>query len=147
MEYGYCSIGIYHPKTEVNIGTLWRTAYQLKVSYIFTIGKRYELQQSDVWNTQLRIPLFNYDTFDDYKKNLPKQCRIVAVEIGGKPLRTFHHPGICSYLLGAEDHGLPSSILEKCYTTVSIESQRKELSYNVAVAGSLVLYDRYIKRI
>ena len=34
----YFEIGVYHPKKEVNIGTLWRTAYQLGASVIFTIG-------------------------------------------------------------------------------------------------------------
>lgn len=34
----YFAIGIYHPKTEMNMGTLWRSAYQLGASYIFTIG-------------------------------------------------------------------------------------------------------------
>lgn len=26
---GYFEIGVYHPKTPMNVGTLWRSAYQL----------------------------------------------------------------------------------------------------------------------
>ncbi len=36
----YFEIGIFHPKTKENIGTLWRSAYQLGAAGIFTIGKR-----------------------------------------------------------------------------------------------------------
>ena len=145
MTSGYFSIGVYHPKTEINVGTLWRSAYLLGAAYIFTIGRRYELQSSDVWNTSIRIPMFHYDTFGSYKQGLPVGCRVVAIEMGGKPLKTFHHPNICSYLLGAEDHGIPDNVLDKCYTKASIDSNFKSLSYNVSVAGSLVMYDRFCK--
>ena len=34
---GYFEIGIYNGKTEVNMGTLWRSAYQLGASGIFIV--------------------------------------------------------------------------------------------------------------
>jgi tRNA(Leu) C34 or U34 (ribose-2'-O)-methylase TrmL len=46
----YFEIGIYHPKTRNNVGTLWRSAYQLGASGLFTIGRRYERQSSDTWH-------------------------------------------------------------------------------------------------
>ncbi|MFK5282415.1 TrmH family RNA methyltransferase, partial [Lacticaseibacillus paracasei] len=48
------------------------------------------------------------------------------------------------YLLGAEDHGLPDVVIQRCHRLVSLESVRTP-SFNVAVAGSLVMYDRLIK--
>lgn len=48
---GYFEIGIFHSKTEQNIGTLWRSAYQLGASGIFTIGKRYKEMSSDTYKT------------------------------------------------------------------------------------------------
>ncbi len=41
---GYFGIGIYQAKRFENVGVLWRGAYQLGASYIFTIGKRYRRQ-------------------------------------------------------------------------------------------------------
>ena len=41
--------------------------------------------------------------------------------------------------------GLPPSVLQACYRVVSISSERTA-SYNVAVAGSIVLHDRLAKR-
>lgn len=138
---GYFAVGIYHPKSEVNVGTLWRSAYLLGANHIFTIGQRYKPQSSDTINTPIRIPLFQYDTFEDYKKNLPHGSRIVCVEQGGKPLKGFGHPKLCSYLLGAEDHGIPKEVQKRCYTTISLDSCHPD-SYNVATAGAVVLYHR-----
>ena len=61
--------------------------------------------------------------------------------MGGKNLKEFHHPERAIYLLGAEDHGIPPAILKKCQHTVSLKSVRTE-SFNVAVAGSIIMYDR-----
>ena len=63
----------------------------------------------------------------------------VAVEMGGVPLASFEHPERAIYLLGAEDHGLPPAIVRQCSHVVSLEAARTP-SYNVAVAGSLVMY-------
>lgn len=142
---GYFGIGIYHTKTAENVGTLWRTAHILGASYIFTIGRRYKKQSSDTTKATRHVPLFEYDTFDQFRANLPRECRIVAVELTEEatPLPSFKHPSQCVYLLGAEDHGLPAAVLERCHAAVVIPGER---CLNVSVAGSIVLYDRVAKR-
>ena len=141
---GYFGVGIHHPKREVNIGTLWRSAYQLGATYIYTIGRRYSPQSSNTTKSERHIPLFDYSDFDDFYDHLPYDCPIIAVEMGEYPLENFIHPERCVYLLGAEDYGLPQEILGKCYCAVSLRSVRQE-SYNVSVAGSIVMYDRMVK--
>lgn len=42
LNRGYFGIGIYKPKTNTNIGTLWRSVFQLGAAYIFVIGQRSE---------------------------------------------------------------------------------------------------------
>lgn len=81
---------------------------------------------------------------DAFMAGVPYGCPVVAVEMGGRPLSKFAHPERAIYLLGAEDHGLPASVLAKCHHVVSLESVRTQ-SFNVAVAGSLVMYDRLRK--
>jgi len=142
MTIGYFEIGVYHPKTEVNVGTLWRSAFQLGAQGIFTIGYRYKRQASDTANVMLQIPLRHYDSFDEFSKSLPMQASLIAVEMGGRKLENFVHPKQAIYLLGAEDYGLPQEILDKCRLVVSIGSMRT-FSYNVAVAGSIVMYSRF----
>lgn len=141
---GYFGIGIFHGKHLVNLGTLWRSAYQLGADYIFTIGARYQSQRSDTVSASNHIPSYNYSDFDSFLSHQPHNATLIAVEFGGKPLTTFHHPKQAVYLLGAEDHGLPSEVLDKCPLRLSIPAINIE-SYNVSVAGSIVMYDRLSK--
>jgi tRNA G18 (ribose-2'-O)-methylase SpoU len=65
--------------------------------------------------------------------------------MGGEPLPGFEHPDRVVYLLGAEDSGLPKRVLAHCHAVVSIPAVRRA-SYNVAQAGTIVMYDRFVKR-
>jgi tRNA G18 (ribose-2'-O)-methylase SpoU len=142
---GFFEIGIYHGKTEHNIGTLWRSAYQLGAAGIFTIGRRYDKQASDTYKAYRHIPLRNYADFDAFNAARPFDCPLVGIEMGGQSIGPWPHPQRAIYLLGAEDHGLPPDILARCQHVVSLPSVR-EASFNVAVAGSIVMYDRLLER-
>jgi len=137
----FFGIGIQNGKTPENLGVLWRTAQNMGASFIFTIGNRYANQASDTHNAVKSLPYFHYETFEDFYKHLPKGCRIVGVEKTEKaaPLENFEHPKRCVYLLGAEDHGLSNQAIEKSHFLVQFPSEN---SLNVAVAGSIILYDR-----
>ena len=137
----YFGIGIINGKTPESLGALWRTAQNMGASFIFTIGKRYATQASDTHNAVKSMPYFHYKTFDVFFEHLPKGVRIVGVEKDDRSenLEDFQHPRRCVYLLGAEDHGLTKEAIEKSHFLVQFES---EYSLNVAIAGSIVLYDR-----
>ena len=141
---GYCAIGVVNSKNQANVGTLWRSAYQLGAQFIFTVGTRYRHQPTDTVRAVQRMPLFELDSWSDFVEFAPRGAQWVAVEFGGTPLDEFEHPLDAVYLLGSEDAGLPKSVLRACHHTVSLRSERYA-SYNVAVAGSLVLYDRAVK--
>ncbi len=138
---GYYGIGVYHPKTESNIGTLLRTAYIFDASFVYTIGRRYKPQASDTMKTPRHIPLYHYETFDDFYEHLPISCQLVAIEIStfATMLSKFEHPKMCCYMLGAEDHGIPSGILGRCHKIVQLGGDH---CLNVATAGSIVIYHR-----
>ena len=42
QQSGYFGVGIVNGKSEANQGTLWRSAYQLGASFIFTVGARFD---------------------------------------------------------------------------------------------------------
>lgn len=141
----FFGIGIQNGKTPENLGVLWRTAQNMGANFIFTIGNRYAKQACDTHNAVKSMPYYHYKTLDDFINNLPKGTRIVGVELNEKAeeLSTFNHPRRCVYLLGAEDHGLTNEAIEKSHFLVKFNST---LSLNVAVAGSIVLYDRSIDK-
>jgi len=144
---GYFGIGIFAPKNEVNIGGLWRSAYIFGAAFIFTIGRRYKRQASDTMMVPRHVPLLNYLTYDDFREHAPSNCQIFCIEnnVGAAPLAGFYHPERAIYLLGAEDDGLPEKILEQ-HQSIIIESPLP-FSLNIATAGTIVMYDRWTKRV
>ncbi|MGB1308979.1 MAG: RNA methyltransferase [Oceanihabitans sp.] len=141
----FFGIGIQNGKTPENLGVLWRSAQNLGASFIFTIGNRYAKQACDTHHAVHAMPYFHYKNFEDFYNNLPKGARLVGVELTetAVPLETFKHPRRCVYLLGAEDHGLSKEAISKSHFLVKFKS---ELSLNVSVAGSIVMYDRGINK-
>ena len=144
LEQGFFGIGIQNGKTPENLGVLWRSAQNMGASFIFTIGNRYAKQACDTHKAVGAMPYFHYETFEDFFNNLPKGAMLVGVELNEKAeqLETFSHPRRCVYLLGAEDHGLSNTAIEKSHHLVKFKS---ELSLNVSVAGSIIMYDRQAK--
>ena len=144
LEQGFFGIGIQNGKTPENLGVLWRSAQNMGASFIFTIGNRYAKQACDTHKATGAMPYFHYETFNAFYNNLPKGAMLVGVELDKKAvqLETFTHPRRCVYLLGAEDHGLSNAAIEKSHHLIKFKS---ELSLNVSVAGSIVMYDRQAK--
>ena|SRR3990167_5044339 len=141
---GFFGIGIENGKTIENVGTLWRTAQAFGVDFIFTIGGRYYRQNSDTTKAWKHLPLHEYGSVDDFFRSKPRDSEVVGIEIadGSVPLPRFQHPERAIYLLGAEDIGISSEARRQCSRLVVIPSS---LCLNVAVAGSIVLYDRLAK--
>lgn len=139
------AIGVDHPKHEVNIGTLWRSAFCLGAAMLFTIGRRYERQHGDTVKAWRHVPLLHFRDVEDYRAHVPFGWPTVGVEIGraATDLREFHHPREVVYLLGAEDHGLTNEAAALCKELIVIPSR---FCLNVAVAGSIVMYDRAAKK-
>ena len=141
---GFFEIGILHPQHSENIGTLWRSAYQLGAAGIFTIGGKIKMQHSDTYKSWRHIPLRTYPTLQAFLEALPYSTQLVGVEFPGVPLAEFEHPQRAIYLLGSENNGLSKYALEACVRVAELPAVRQS-SYNVAVAGSLVMYDRFCK--
>lgn len=144
ISRGYFGIGVLNGKEPANIGTLWRSAGNLGANFIFTVGNRYKHQATDTARTPRHVPLYHYRDVHDFMSHLPAGCRVVGVEMtdDAVPLQGFQHPERCIYLLGAEDAGIPADVLNWCDSMVQIIGEH---CYNVAVAGSIVMYDRAIK--
>jgi len=143
---GYFGIGIYHTKTEVNVGTLWRSAHNFGAAFIFTIARRYKRQASDTTKAWKTIPLHHYESFADFRDHIPFDCQLIAIEQSNKSesILKYSHPERAIYLLGAEDSGIPAFIQEKCQGVVHIDTP---MCLNVATAGAIIMYDRKTKEV
>lgn len=142
---GYFGIGIENCKTTSNIGTLWRSAYNLGASFIFTVGKRYRHQCSDTTRADKHIPFYEYDTLEEFTRHVPVGSLVIGVEYPharAVPIQTMCHPERAVYLLGAEDRGLSQEAIAECDSLIYIPTKQ---CLNVSVAGSLIMYDRQMK--
>lgn len=147
MSRGYCAIGIYGSKTAANVGTLWRSAAIYGCAYIFTVGRRWPHQAGDTLKAWRSIPLFHFEDMDDLKAHQPKDSALVGIEQhvrAAKLTSSYTHLERAIYLLGAEDAGLPNEVIDRCSQVIEIPTP-EPWCMNVAVAGSILLADRYGK--
>ena len=145
MTRGYFGVAIYRPKHDTNVGSLWRTAVAYGAAFMATIGRRYVHQASDTGNARMHTPLHHYTDIDDLIAHLPHSCPLVGVELDPRavPLDRFAHPLRALYLLGAEDHGLPQQVIDRCHHLVTIPAA-VAWSLNVSVAGGIVAAHRHM---
>lgn len=140
---GFYAIGIFSPKKEINTSNLWRSANAFGANFIFTIGARHTHSKADTAKTPRHIPLFYFKTFEEFLLAKPANAKIIGVECPAQhSLKNYIHPERAIYLLGAEDFGLPKEVLDQVDSTVYIEAS---LCLNVAVAGSIIMFDRINK--
>lgn len=145
---GFYGIAVYHPKHDANVGGLWRSADAYGAAFTATVGRRYQtMQASDTTKSRLHTPLHHYRDIDDLIEHLPHACQLVGVELDPRAVQLdeFQHPERALYLLGAEDHGLPQSVIDRCHHLVQVPSA-VSWSLNVATAGSIVAYHRFMSR-
>ena len=138
------AIGVDHPKREVNIGVLWRSAFCLGAALVFTVGRRYTPQAGDTVAAWRQLPCLHFQTWEEYRAHAPLDWIPIGIEVGrgATDLRAFTHPKAAVYLLGAEDGGLTNEAAALCKELVVIPSR---FCLNVSVAGSIVMYDRAAK--
>ncbi len=146
-QNGYFGIGIYNGKNLQNLGTLWRSAYQLGAAFAFVIGRRFKKEASDTPKSWTQIPTFEYSDWDDFVRQSPVSAVWVGVEMGGTPLEDFEHPRNAVYILGSEDTGLNTTMLRACQHHIALPTTgTRSPSFNVAVTGAIIMYDRELKR-
>jgi len=143
-QRGYCGIGIYNPKKDLNVGGLYRHAFVFGAAFAFTIGGRYGKHAADTVAAGRHLPVYEHADWEHFLSCLPVDAILCGIEImpGAESLLEFEHPERAVYLLGAEDTGLGDEQLAACEHVVQIETR---FSMNVASTAAVVLYDRDAK--
>jgi RNA methyltransferase, TrmH family len=71
----------------------------------------------------------------------PAGTRVALVPRGGTPLPELELEGEVVFVLGAEREGLPDDVLAGCTVRASIPQAAAAESLNVAMAGTIALYE------
>ena len=80
-----------------------------------------------------RVPVSGFDA--------PEGRRVALVAHGGTPLPDVDLEGDVIFVLGSERDGLPKHVLERCDVLASIPQSGDIESLNVAMAGTIALYE------
>jgi tRNA(Leu) C34 or U34 (ribose-2'-O)-methylase TrmL len=140
------AVGMWHSKTAYNLVSLRRSATQLGADFVFSIADRMKNKKplDETFRDHVLL-VKEYKTVLDFSLDtICGEYEWVCVEMGGIPLEDFVHPAKALYILGSEDNGISSMLRSACKHVVALSSVRSE-SYNVAVAGTMIMYDRHVK--
>jgi tRNA G18 (ribose-2'-O)-methylase SpoU len=141
---GYFGLGVEGISKPMNLGSLLRSAHAFGASFAFTIAAAFDARAAASADTSAAVaslPLHEYPDLAGF--TLPHGCRLVGVELidDAVELPSFTHPPQAAYVLGAERASLSPALLERCDFVVKIPTR---FSINLAIAGTLVMYDRMI---
>ena len=130
------TLALWHVGDPGNVGTLLRAADAFGAGVALSEGcadpaspKALRASVGSVF----RVPLSGFDE--------PRGKRIALVPSGGIPLPELDSGHEVVLVLGAEREGLPGEVLERCDERASIPQPGGGESLNVAMAGSIALYE------
>lgn len=137
---GYAAIGLYMPKTEMNVGGAMRAAHCYGAALVAVQGARFRKLATDTQKAWRHIPVLEVENLRDV---LPFDCQVICVELTAtaRPLVNFVHPERAFYIFGPEDGSVPVE-LTSYYTTIAAPTDH---CMNLAATVNVVLYDRRAK--
>jgi tRNA G18 (ribose-2'-O)-methylase SpoU len=139
---GYFAIGAERMSKSLNLGNLMRSAHAFGAAFTFTVGATYHALEAhaDTSKGSLHLPHYNWERVDQLV--LPEGCKVVGIELTETAidLPRFTHPMRAAYVLGPEKGILSETMLARCDHVVKIPMR---FCINVAMAGAIVMYDRY----
>lgn len=141
------AIAAWNISKEHNVGSLVRTAHATGASEVLLVGER-------DWNVEAARTAEQYTDVrmlsgvDGLRHHLrARGWRLVAVELDRRSVTVFEarYPDRPCFLLGAELGGVPAELLDEAELIVQIPQWGLVPSLNLAVAGSIVIYDHLAK--
>jgi tRNA(Leu) C34 or U34 (ribose-2'-O)-methylase TrmL len=142
---GFAAIGLFQPKTPINVGGVLRAAWCYDAAFVAVQGTRFKRAATDVYNTFKHIPLLRVD---DLSEVVPFDCVPVAIEKvkDASSLNEYVHPERAFYMFGPEDGNLKKELIDQCRDIVQIPMSHENACMNLAATVNVVLYDRMAKR-
>jgi len=128
MNRGYACIGLYHPTSPINVGSVMRAAFAFDAAFVAIAGTRVRSGPTDTPKAWRHLPLI---FTDDLYAAIPYNCVPVAVELvdNARPLHEYAHPERAFYIFGPENGTLGKAVLDWCRDVVYIPTAPAKTSY------------------
>lgn len=138
---GFAAIGLFAPKSNVNVGSALRAAQCYGAALVVATGSRYHRASTDTMAGYRHVPF--QQTLDLFE-HIPYDCVPVAVDLidGARDLTNYVHPPRAFYIFGPEDGSLGRQVTKRCRDTVFVPTA---YCMNLAATVNVVLYDRMLK--
>jgi TrmH family RNA methyltransferase len=130
-------LALWHVADPGNVGTLLRSADAFGASVSLSPGCADPTGPKALRASMGAVFSVPTCAFDD----APRPW-VALVAHGGGPLHALDRDGPTTFVLGAEREGLPDDVLARCDVHVTIRLAGGAESLNVAMAGTIALYER-----
>ena len=137
------AVAAWNISKEHNVGSLVRTAHAVAAEEVILVGER-EWNVEAARTAELYTTVTHVADLSAFHRHLEAQrWSLVAVELDPRAVNVFDaaYPERPCFVLGAEIGGVPVELLETADLVVQIPQWGLVPSLNLAVAGSIVLYD------
>jgi tRNA G18 (ribose-2'-O)-methylase SpoU len=143
------AIAAWEISKEHNVGTLVRTAHAAAATEVILAGEReWNVPAARTADLYTEIVQLDADVAAFRAHLVHRGWNLVAVELAEGSVNIFDavYPERPCFLLGAELGGVPPELMEHAELVVQIPQWGLVPCLNLAVAGSLVVYDYLAKR-
>ena len=141
------AVAAWNISKEHNVGSLVRTAHAAAAAEVILVGDReWNVEAARTAELFTRVHhLGNQTALLDHLQD--RRLTLVAVELDHRAVNLFEaeYPSRPCFLLGAELGGVPGELLDAAQLIVKIPQWGLVPSLNLAVAGSIVIYDYLAK--
>lgn len=137
------AIAAWNISKEYNVGSLVRTAHATAAAEVLLVGDR-DWNVEAARTAELYTTVLHLGGIDDLRAHLAASgWQLVAVELHERAVSLFDasYPERPCFLVGAELGGIPEELIAEAATVVQIPQWGLVPSLNLAVAGSIVVYD------
>lgn len=133
-------------KYSQNIGAIMRTAFAVGVNGIITAPSDVSFINDESMRISMgaveRIPLVEMSLFAAIKKLQKNDIKVFAIHMDGGTYFESNLKGPCAFIVGAEDVGISTGMLERADETVSIPMREGIGSLNVSVSAAVLMYEK-----
>ena len=129
-----------------NLGSIMRTAYASGVNGVIVPVRRESYIDGEVTRISMgaseRVPLVEIGLFDAIKRLKEEDIKIIGLEKEGEIHYKSDLKGPVAFVLGSEDEGISSKMLERIDKKVYIPKREGLGEINIAVGAGILCYEK-----
>jgi 23S rRNA (guanosine2251-2'-O)-methyltransferase len=129
-----------------NIAAIMRTAFGGGVNGIIISPQKKQIVTNETIRVSMgaaeRIPIVETNLFDAIKELKKNDIKVVGITMEGETYFEANLKGPVALVMGAEDYGISTGVLERCDEKISIPMREGIGSLNVSASAAILIYEK-----